>query len=112
MTPVLKRSLTVLAILAAVAEGAVIYMNWPSPPLKVCASVELGELLAASAKADAQLQEARGRLRGDPNPDTTKEVMQREAASAAALIEVANFKQRAQDRHKASGAPTTSGSCA
>jgi len=112
MTPVLKRSLTALAIFAAAAEGAVIYTNWPSPPLKVCASAELGELLAAAAKADAHLHEARARLRGDPNPDTTKEVMQTEAASAAALIEVANFKQRAQDRHKASGAPAKSGSCA
>src|SRR6185436_10777183 len=105
MTPVFKSTLTVLAVLAAAAEGAVIYKQWPSPPLKVCASVELGELLAASAKADAQLQEARGRLRTDPNPDTTKQVMQLESASAAALIDVANFKRRAQERHKASGAP-------
>jgi len=112
MTPVLKRSLTVLAVLAAAAEGAVIYTKWPAPPLKVCASVEFGELLAAATKADAQLHQARTRLRTDPNPDTTREVMQMEAASAAAQIAVANFKQRAQERHKASGAPAKSNTCA
>ncbi len=93
----------VAAAIAAAAEGVVIYKQWPSPPLKICASVELGELLAAAAKTEAELRDARTRLRTSPNDDTPKEVMRLESASAAAFNEVAIHKQKAQERQKASG---------
>jgi hypothetical protein len=99
-----QRAFWIAVGLAGAVEGLAVYQQWPSPPVKVCASVELGELLAASAKSDAQLQNARIRLRTDPNPDTTQELMRLEAESAKALNAVANFKKREQDKQKASGA--------
>jgi len=101
----------VAAAIAAAAEGVVIYTQWPSPPLKICASLELGELLAAAAKAEAELREGRTRLRTSPNDDTPKEVMRLEAASAAAFNEVAIYKQKAQQRQKAGGKAASEGSC-
>ena len=112
MTPQLKNVLVAAAVVAAAAEGVVIYRQWPSPPLKVCASVELGELLAASAKSEAQLHEARARLRSDPDEAATKDVMRVESESAAALIAVARYKQQAQEKQKAAGATAREGSCA
>jgi len=91
---------------AAVAEGVVIYQQWPDPPLKVCASAELGNLMAAAARSEAQARESRARLRSDPSEAGAKAVMRLEAESSAAMIEVANFKQRAHQQQKASG-----GSC-
>lgn len=110
MNPALKNGLIAAAVVAAAAEGFVIYKQWPAPPLKVCASIELGELLAASAKSDAQLSAARGRLRTDPNPATTQEVMQLETESAKALNAVAIYKQQDLARQKASGTPA-GGAC-
>ena len=103
MTLPYRRALIAAAVIAAVAEGVVIYRQWPSPPLKICASIELGELLAAAAKTEAELRDARTRLRTAPNDDTPKEVMRLEAVSAAAFNEVAIYKQKAQERQKASG---------
>jgi hypothetical protein len=106
-----KRAFWVAAGIAAAAESVVIYQQWPSPPLKVCASVELGELLAASARSEAQLREARASLRKALDDAVVKEVMRLEALSAADLNKVANYKQRAQERQKASGETARSGAC-
>ena len=111
MTSLLKRALVAAAIVAAAAEGAVVYHQWPPPPLKVCASVEFGELLAAAAKADAELRVARNRLRTDPDVAITKEIMRLEATSAATLIKVANYRQQALERQKARGAAARDGAC-
>ena len=107
----LKRAFLVLAAIAAVAEAVLIYRQWPSPPLKICASVEFGELLAAANKAEAQLREVRSHLRTDPSDTTTKEVMRLEASSAAAFNEVAIYKQRELEKQRASGANARSATC-
>jgi peptidoglycan hydrolase CwlO-like protein len=101
----------VAAGIAAAAEGLVIYHQWPSPPLKICASVEFGELLAAAAKGDADLREVRTQLRKAPDDAVAKEVMRLEAVSAAAANAVAIYKQRAQERQKASGSAAREGTC-
>ena len=95
-----KRFFWVAVGIAAVAEVVAVYQQWPAPPVKVCASAELGELMAASAKLDAQLHEARVRLRTDPHPGTTQELMRLEAESAKALNAVAIYKKRAQEQQK------------
>ena len=110
VTP-LKRAFLVAAAIAAAAEGVVIYRQWPSPPLKVCASIELGGLLAAAAKADAELRGARTSLQKAPDEAAAKKVMRLEAASAAASNEVANYKQRAQERQKAGAKASGDGAC-
>ena len=106
-----KHAFWVAVGIAAAAEGVVIYLQWPPPPVKVCASVELGELLATATKTEAELREARARLRSYPEDGASKEVMRMEAVSAAAWIEVAKYKQRAQERQKASGEAAREGSC-
>jgi hypothetical protein len=110
-TPLQKRIFIAAAVIAAAAEGVVIYQQWPSPPLKVCASIELGGLLAASAKADAELRDARMALRKAPDETVTKAVMRLEAASGAASNEVANYRQRAQERQKAGVKGTGDAAC-
>ena len=107
----LKRAFIVVALVAAAAEGMFIYRQWPPPPLKICASVEFGALLAAAAKAEAELRESRTRLRTAPDDGNPKEVMRLEAVSAAAYNEVANYKQRALERQKARGAAARDGAC-
>ena len=107
----LRRAFWTAAIVAAAAEGALIYRQWPSPPLKVCASVELGELLAAAAKGDQDLRNARTLLRTAPNDATPKEVMGAEAASAAAWNAVNEYKQKALERQKAAGAAARNATC-
>jgi hypothetical protein len=97
-----QRAFWVAVGIAIAAEAVAVYQQWPSPPVKVCASVELGELLAASAHFDRQLHEARVRLRTDPHPGTTQELMRLEAESAKALNAVANYKKRAQEQQKTS----------
>jgi len=109
VTPVQKRSLIVAAGIAAAAEGLVIYRQWPSPPLKVCAYVELGELLAKAAKADAELREARTRMRREQGDAAAKQLLRMEAVAAVAATEVAIYRKQAQERQKASGAGT--GAC-
>ena len=101
--PWYKQAFWAAAVIAAAAECAVVYKQWPEPPLKVCASRELGELLAAAARTEAELRAVRGRLRSDPDDALTKEVMRMEADSAAAMIAVAKYKERAQVEQKASG---------
>ena len=96
-----KRAFWVAVGIAGAAEVAAVYQQWPSPPVKVCASAELGELMAASAKLDSELHGARVRLRTDPHPGTTQELMRLEAESAKALNAVANYKKRAQEQQKA-----------
>lgn len=98
----LQTSFWIAAGIFGAAEAMVVYKQWPSPPVKVCASAELGELLAASAKLDAQLRDARIRLRTDPHPGTTQELMRLEAESAKALNAVAIYKKRAQEQQKTS----------
>ncbi len=100
-TPLQKRFFIAAAVITAAAEGVVIYQQWPSPPLKVCASIALGGLLSAAAKADAELRDARSNLQKSPDEAVAKKVMRLEAASAEASNEVANYKQRAQERQKA-----------
>ena len=111
MTPMWKRILVPAAIVAAIAEGIVIYHQWPSPPLKVCASPELGALMAAAAKAEAQAHASRLQMRNDPDEGATKEVIRLEAASAAAYNEVAQYKRQAQEKQTASGARVGDGAC-
>ena len=111
MAPLYKRVFWVVAGIAAVAEGLVIYQQWPSPPLKICASIELGALLATAAKTDADLHEARTQLRKAPDDAAAKEVMRMEAVAASASNAVAIFKQREQERQKASGAAARAGTC-
>ena len=101
----------VVACLAAAAEGAVIYQQWPSPGPKFCASVELGELLATAARTEADLREARARLQTSPSDAAAQDVMRLESVSAAASNEVANYKRRQQDRMKANGQASRDGSC-
>jgi hypothetical protein len=98
-----KRAFWVAVGIAGAAEGVAVYRQWPSPPVKICASIELGELMAASARFDAELQAARVRLRTDPHPGTTQELMRLEAESAKALNAVANYKKRAQEKQKSGG---------
>jgi len=97
--------------IAAAVEGALIWQQWPSPPLKVCASVELGELIAAASKAEAELREARNNLKIVPVEAAGKEVIRMEAASAAAWNEVARYKQMVQERRKAGGEAARDASC-
>jgi hypothetical protein len=92
----------VAVAVAAVAEVAIVYQQWPAPPVKVCASVELGELLAASARTDAQLRDARIRLRTDLNPGTAQELMRLEAEAGKALNAVGDYKKRVQEQQKTS----------
>ena len=88
---------------AAAAECVIIYQQWPAPPVKVCASVELGELLAASARSDAQLRDSRMRLRTDHlNPAAAQELMRLEAEAGKALNAVGDYKKRAQEQQKTS----------
>jgi len=101
----------VAAGIAAAAEGVVIWQQWPSPPLKVCASVELAELMATASKAEAELHEARNHLKIVPAEAAGKDVIRMEAASAAAWNEVANYKQKVQARQKAGGEAARDGSC-
>ena len=103
MTTHLQRGFWIAAGIAAAAECVVIYQQWPAPPVKICASIELGGLLALAAKADAELHAARILLQRAPNDDTVKDVMRVEAAAAAASNAVAVYKQRAQEQQKASG---------
>ena len=110
-TPLQKHAFWVAAGIAALAEGLVVYQQWPSPPLKICASIEFGQLLASATKSEAELREARTRLRIAPEDMTPKEVMRLEAISAAAWIEAANYKQRAQERQKAIGKDAPDGAC-
>jgi len=111
VTDLQKRIFWVAVGIAAAAEGMLVYRQWPSPPLKVCASAELGELLAATAKADAQRREALNNLRQSPGEEPAKEVMRLEAKSAAAANEVAIYKKQAQARQKAGGAATRDAPC-
>ena len=110
-TPLLKCGFWVVAGIAAAAEGVVVYRQWPSPPLKVCASAELGELMAAAAKQDTELREARSKMRKGPDDAIVKDVMHLEAAAAAASNAVAVYKKQAQDRQKASGKTARDGAC-
>jgi len=96
------------AVIAAAAEGAVVYVQWPSPPLKVCASAELGNLVARATRTDAELRYARSELRPGLGESDTKSVMRLEEASAAAWNEVASFKKRALEQQRASGAAASS----
>jgi hypothetical protein len=102
-TPLQKNLFWGAVAIAVAAEGVMVYRQWPAPPLKICASIELGELLAAAAKNEAELREARNRLRKAPSEAVTKEVMRMEAVSAAASNAVAVYKQKAQERQKTSG---------
>ena len=111
VSPLHKRVFWVAAGIAAAAEGMVVYQQWPSPPLKVCASAELGELMAAAAKQDMQLHEARGTMRRAPDDAIVKDIMRLEAAAAAASNAVAIYKKQAQDRQKASGKAAREGAC-
>ncbi len=106
-----KRAFWVAVGIAGAAEGVAVYQQWPAPPVKVCAFAELGELLASSAKFDSELHDARVRLRTDPHPGTTQELMRLEEESAKALNAVAIYKQRAQERQKASGKSAASSVC-
>ena len=110
-TPLLKRTFWVAAVIAAAAEGVVIYRQWPPPPLKICASVEFGELLAAAAKLESELRAARSGLRTSADVSNPKEIMRLEAAAAAAYNDVANYKQRALERQRARGAAARDGAC-
>ena len=100
-----------VAGIAAVAEAALVYKQWPAPPVKICASIELGALLAAAAKSDAELRDARTQLRKAPDDAAAKEVMRMEEAAGAALNAVAIYKQREQERQKAAGAAAREGTC-
>jgi len=98
-----KRAFWIAAGIAAAAEGVVVYQQWPAPPIKICASIELGALLATAAKADAELHDARANMRRAPDELVVKEVMRAEANAAAAANAVAIYKQRAVDQQKARG---------
>ena len=100
VTP-LQRGFWIATAIAAAAECVVVYQQWPAPPVKICASIELGDLLAKAAKSDQELREARSELRKNPDDAAAKEVMRMEAAAAAASNAVAIYKQREQDRQKA-----------
>jgi hypothetical protein len=110
-TPLQKGIFIAAAAIAAAAEGVVVYEQWPAPPLKVCASVELGELLAAAARTETELHEARGRLRFVQDDSATKDVMRLEAASASASTAVAVYKQKAKERQTARGGAARDGAC-
>jgi len=103
VTSVQKLAFWAATGIATAVEGFVVYQQWPDPPLKVCASAELGELLAGAAKADAELRAALAGLRQTPGDAAAKEVIRREAAAAAAANEVARYKKRAQTEQKAAG---------
>lgn len=107
----LNRVFWVAAGLAAAAEAAVIYKQWPKPPLKVCASFELGDLMAAASRAEADLRAGRTRLQGNPDDAVTKEVMRLEANAADAWNAVSKYKQQELDRQKAGGAAARVESC-
>lgn len=79
-------------------EGVIIARQWPPPPVKVCASLELGELLAKSAKLEAELREARARLRQSPEDSEVKNLLRLEGAASTAANEVASYKRRAQQQ--------------
>jgi hypothetical protein len=99
-----KRIFWAVAGIAVAAEAVVVYQQWPSPPLKVCASAELGELLAAAAKQEATLREMRARLKA-PDDVIIKDVLRQEVVAAAASNAVAIHKKQAQDKQKASNVP-------
>ena len=107
----LKHPFWLAAGIAAVLEAVVIYQQWPPPPLKICASIELGALLAAAAKAEGELHEVRALLRKAPDDAVVKEVMRMEAVAAAASNEVAIFKQRALEKQRAGGAAARDAAC-
>ena len=102
------RAFLVVAFVAAAAEGAVIYHQWPSAATKYCASTELAGLVAAALNAEAELRAARSRLQAMPQEEATKEVMRYEAASAAASNELARYKQR---QSQAGGDAAREGPC-
>jgi hypothetical protein len=107
----LNRIFWVAAGFAAVAEGAVLYTQWPKPPLKVCASFELGDLMEKATRAEAELRAGRASLQGIPNDATSKEVMRLEAAAAEASNAVAKYKKQELDRQKAGGSAARVESC-
>lgn len=107
----LNRGFWTAAAIAAVVEVTLLYQQWPPPPVKICASAELGELLAAAAKASSELHDARAQLLSAPNETTPKLVMNAEAAAAAASNAVTNYKQRSLERQKAGGAAARDASC-
>lgn len=98
-----KRAFWIAAGIAAAAEGVVVYQQWPAPPIRICASIELGELLATAAKADAELHGARANMRRAPDELVVKEVMRAETAAAAAANAVAIYKKKAQEQLQAAG---------
>ena len=107
----LNRAFWVVVVIVAALEGTVLYRQWPAPPLKVCASFELGDLLAAAARADGDLRAARTGLQATPENATMQEVLRLEAASGAAWNEVARYKKEAVERQKANVAAGREGSC-
>ena len=109
--PLLHRAFWTAAAIAAVVEVTLLYRQWPPPPVKICASAELGELLAAAAKAGRELHDARAQLLSAPNETTPKLVMNAEAAAAAASNAVINYKQQALERQKAGGAAARDATC-
>ena len=111
MPPIYKRVFWAVAGIAAVAEAALVYKQWPAPPVKICASIELGALLAAEAKFDAELRDARTQLRKAPDDAAAKEVMRMEAVAGAASNAVAIYKQREQERQKAGGTAAREAAC-
>ena len=86
----------VVAGIAALAEGATLILKWPAPPVKVCASVELGQLLERAAKTEEDLRAARAKLRIAPEDAEVKKVLRLEAESAAALAAVNDYKRQAR----------------
>jgi hypothetical protein len=110
-TSLQKRIFVAAALIAGAAEGVVIYQQWPTPPLKVCASAELGGLVAVATRTEAALREARSGLRTGMGESVVPDVLRLEEASAAAWNEVAAYKQRVLDRQKASGETPPSGAC-
>jgi hypothetical protein len=107
----LNRAFWTAAAIAAVVEGTLLYQQWPPPPVKICASTELGELLAAAAKTNRELHEARAQLLSAPNEATPKLVMNAEAAAAAAANAVTEYKQREIERQKAGGGAARNAAC-
>ena len=88
-----KKTFIAVTIVAAAVEGAIFYAQLPSSEPKFCASVELGELLAVAAKAEADLSSARSRMQTGPSAEASEEVMRLESIAAAASNDVARHKQ-------------------
>ena len=101
----------VASAIAAVVEVLALYQQWPPPPVKICASIELGGLLANAAKAEAELHDLRMQMRKGPGEDTVKDVMRMEAAAAAAANDIALYKQREAARQKAAGNTAGGNTC-